>query len=533
MKLALSVICDELELTHPGILAEPVLRYGRPRTSHSIQLAPSYHKVRGVRILDNDDSPNAIDPALLYITREPEAALMALPFANVLLIGTAPDAPTTREAPPSSPSDPEPGIYRLICVVPDMAERELTDTVLGIFERYQTWHDDFVQAIVNDEPLSELLRIGCRLFRNPVSFTNPALESVAQAGATLPDDIRGSILETVLQVGYSPFEAINHEERDRLVLEIENARSPYLSVPQQVYTDNAFLIAPVQDGNRLPPALASTDICEPFTEGQVELIALIAAEVEAYLRLNSDSPQTLNELALIAEVLLKDAPVNEERMQHALARYHWSASDEYVVLCVWNEETPFTEAILARLSAEIGEGLALSLDGQLVVIVNATQSEGAVDGQLRDMLKHMGLCGGMSCRESGFSFLDRLYKQALVAMRVALTQGSAGLVRFDENYERCIVDTLGRQVDPTALLHPAVFALLDSDRDGTLLETLACFLRHGGNVARTSQALFLHRSTLTYRLDKIESATGLDLKELSDEEALALTVSCMIARHTE
>lgn len=42
------------------------------------------------------------------------------------------------------------------------------------------------------------------------------------------------------------------------------------------------------------------------------------------------------------------------------------------------------------------------------------------------------------------------------------------------------------------------------------------FLENNLNVSETARGLFLHRNTLIYRLDKIENATGLDIRKFSD-----------------
>jgi len=36
------------------------------------------------------------------------------------------------------------------------------------------------------------------------------------------------------------------------------------------------------------------------------------------------------------------------------------------------------------------------------------------------------------------------------------------------------------------------------------------------NLSETSRSLFMHRNTLAYRIDKIEQATGLDIRKFSD-----------------
>ena len=48
------------------------------------------------------------------------------------------------------------------------------------------------------------------------------------------------------------------------------------------------------------------------------------------------------------------------------------------------------------------------------------------------------------------------------------------------------------------------------------IPTAEVFLENNLNVSETSRKLFLHRNTLTYRLDKIERQTGLDIRKFSD-----------------
>ena len=52
--------------------------------------------------------------------------------------------------------------------------------------------------------------------------------------------------------------------------------------------------------------------------------------------------------------------------------------------------------------------------------------------------------------------------------------------------------------------------------DAEMVETADVFLENNLNVSETARILFLHRNTLTYRLDKIEKQTGLNVRKFSD-----------------
>lgn len=60
--------------------------------------------------------------------------------------------------------------------------------------------------------------------------------------------------------------------------------------------------------------------------------------------------------------------------------------------------------------------------------------------------------------------------------------------------------------------------------DEELIVTAEEFLENSLNVSETSRKLYLHRNTLTYRLDKIENETGLNLRKFSDAVIFRLVV---------
>ena len=67
------------------------------------------------------------------------------------------------------------------------------------------------------------------------------------------------------------------------------------------------------------------------------------------------------------------------------------------------------------------------------------------------------------------------------------------------------------------------------DFDEETLETLAKFFENNLNVSETSRQLFIHRNTLVYRLDKLDRATGLDLRVFDD--AITFQIALMVVKY--
>ena len=89
-----------------------------------------------------------------------------------------------------------------------------------------------------------------------------------------------------------------------------------------------------------------------------------------------------------------------------------------------------------------------------------------------------------------------------------------------------LIDLLHKDEDAAYLLHPAVEKLgeYDAQNHGELLVTLREYLRHDKNLQKTLEALQIHRSTLKYRLQRIEDLTGLDLDDYREEAYLRLSL---------
>lgn len=77
------------------------------------------------------------------------------------------------------------------------------------------------------------------------------------------------------------------------------------------------------------------------------------------------------------------------------------------------------------------------------------------------------------------------------------------------------------------LVHPGIVGLIEQGRDD-LLRTLETYLANGGDVRRTSEDMYLHRSTLYYRLEKLTEAVGGDLTD--GETRFHLMLSLRLAR---
>lgn len=113
--------------------------------------------------------------------------------------------------------------------------------------------------------------------------------------------------------------------------------------------------------------------------------------------------------------------------------------------------------------------------------------------------------------------LHSSFLQAMSAVRMRDAISSKGDIHSFKEY------TLIKMLEdlPKYKLNEYLEVLFDSGSreiftDPEMVSTAEEFLENSLNVSETSRKLYLHRNTLIYRLDKIEKATGLNIRKFSD-----------------
>ncbi|MDF3339166.1 helix-turn-helix domain-containing protein [Mycolicibacterium septicum] len=123
------------------------------------------------------------------------------------------------------------------------------------------------------------------------------------------------------------------------------------------------------------------------------------------------------------------------------------------------------------------------------------------------------------------------FRQARLALTLAeVGAGSAQVADWSALGSWRTLALLGQAYGPDRLgelVHPGIVGLIEQGRED-LLRTLETYLANGGDVRRTSEDMYLHRSTLYYRLEKLTEAVGSDLGD--GETRFDLMLSLRLAR---
>ena len=162
----------------------------------------------------------------------------------------------------------------------------------------------------------------------------------------------------------------------------------------------------------------------------------------------------------------------------------------------------------------------------------------------------------ISCTEYAEFLVRSIYEEMGVRIKIGVGRIVEGLEKLNESYlqaistvdmmeildeggdvhtykEYALIKILGEM--PKTKVNYYLNFLLDAKskevlEDDEILKTADCFLENNLNASETSRKMYLHRNTLNYRLDKIEKATGLNIRKFSD--ALTYRIITILAKLT-
>jgi purine catabolism regulator len=150
--------------------------------------------------------------------------------------------------------------------------------------------------------------------------------------------------------------------------------------------------------------------------------------------------------------------------------------------------------------------------------------------RIRDHLQaefpQMRLVGGLSGPAKTLSEWPETYRQAVHSMEVAKRLKLAHFVEFNS----LGIYQLLAQLDSMPILQQFCQQLIgplaryDEQHNSDLVHTITAYFDHHANISQTAEALFIHRNTLLYRLERIQELIGQDLNQADTRLSLHLAL---------
>jgi hypothetical protein len=291
-------------------------------------------------------------------------------------------------------------------------------------------------------------------------------------------------------------------------------------------------------------ALANTN--SPNTGGQLQLLAHFGGYVKKILI------NTVNDLVarkqqdplhqLVGNCFLGSADITEKAAAAVLEDALWHGSDAYLaVMFHIPDEQEFKYGSLylcRRLEAEFLQSCAIAHAPHIVWIINAGDAVEQSNQTGKNKRRSLGQVIAYIAREfnckAGLSdtftnFLDQRHGhiQAAAALRLGQKRDPHVWVYHFANYKTdYIAERITGELPGDCLVHPAVLTLRDHDRRyGTsFVKTLREYGNARYNMTAAAEKLYIHRTTLIRRLEKIQDLAAIDFDNPRERFHLAVSM---------
>ncbi len=288
------------------------------------------------------------------------------------------------------------------------------------------------------------------------------------------------------------------------------------------------------DGDQYRGRLLINELYSPLMKGQfklAELIADCAVQIICREEQNADLHHRFFEDTF--KTLIKGGEADDTDLQRLLSVMGWKAHDRYALTVLQSQDERLASAseraVQNQLSATFPAMFSFFHEQRLCVVVNLTQMEMSfpvIRSLFAPILRDSLLYGGASFPVDSIEMLSDAYRQALFALNQSFRQHqSKWLLTFEDCAVPFVLNSAKLQFPPELIASPALQFLRAHDREyGTdYYNTLRCYLQHERSIPRASAALIIHRTTLEYRMEKIQNLVHLDLEDVDKRLYLLLS----------
>ena len=201
----------------------------------------------------------------------------------------------------------------------------------------------------------------------------------------------------------------------------------------------------------------------------------------------------------------------------------WGKQDKLVCICLQNQTDSATLILEHVLHSDLFRAFPNSYilfeGSRQCIIANITKSRLTLSDlrhRLSPLCRDYCLYGGISAPVFGLGELSIAYQQADIALSQAFRlKNERWVIPFSDCALEYLIGTVQTPLPPLQLTSPELRLLMEQDsQNGTqYFETLKTYLLLERDIPKTAEKLIIHRTTLLYRLKKIQAITGLTLED--------------------
>ena len=421
---------------------------------------------------------------------------------------------------------------------PGSTAAELLEYLLDLFLEFRETESRINSLVYRNGTLSQLCELGEELLENAVFIHDNWFLLLARSRSA----------ESFMPPSASPWELIPQSFLDDFRLD-DDYQKTYYRRGAELWEANAedrqvqTIYVNLYDEEIYRGRLLVTDIFRKFKCRDYIIAEVLAQQALALLKAKRHGSNSTNRSTDdIVQDILNGTYTDASEFSTLMNTLGWEKSDRFQCIRIQSQESQPVGAIDYLLHKDLflayPGSYIMFAPNQQCVIINLRRTPytlSDVRHVLSPLCRDYYQYGGVSSPVEGIRELPIAYHQAGEALEQAFR-------RRDEQwiipFHSCALDyTLMHLNTPMQLRHlvaPQLLTLIQHDREkgSQLFETFKTYLNNERDIPRTSTELIIHRTTLTYRLQKIVTLLNMDLNDPNVRLYLLLSLKMLEQERT-
>ena len=396
---------------------------------------------------------------------------------------------------------------------------EILNRVQEIFDRYFQWELKLEFIINQGGGLQELSLSAFDFFQNPLFIHDEEFNYIAYPHwvAGMP----GKTFNARSGMDMLPMEIINDfkfnkDYNNTLFVKGAGLWAEHSKIHRILYVNLK------DDKERYRGRICIVELKSLILPGQYRVLEYFGYIVcQALARINVKKSNNHRKFETILRGALAQRRIEEEEIKENLENLNWKRDDTYLCLKIEIGKTDLGAFLISGtcndVETQIHGSFAFFAEEHIWVLINLTVGYGTkqkVRMQMASIIREGILKVGSSNVFLDFTALPYYYDQASIALGYGMaSRVTQWYFEFQEHAAEYILQ-YGCSHIPVKYLYAMELDKLvnyDKQNDTSFYTTLYIFLKNDRNLTKTSQDLYIHRSTLGYRLERIAEMTKLNL----------------------
>ena len=396
------------------------------------------------------------------------------------------------------------------------------NAVQKIFTLYEKWEDQLRQIVLEQGELQKLLQAARSLLINPILVMGLDFSLVAQAGeGELSPNQRLSNTLT------EPVNIYTELRQDPLFNQQLSETKPFL-YPVHILRWPSWNVNIFQNG-RATYRLVLAESGQKLRDCDGWLLSRLAVYVSYQLRADFIKRQSDSRLRALLTRVLIDAGADQMEISRQLNMLGWSSEDTYFCMVLKMMSGSAARIVCEALKKRYPHSCSCTCDDKIVTFFNMSllnRELSEVMDELKYFIRDNLLKAGYSRAMQGHLNLRRQYIQACEALEIGLRRNPYQWIHhFNSISLHFLLEEATRRLPCNMICSEKLLKLQEYDRthNTDYMDTLRVYLDCNLNIMQSARQLYIHRSTMLYRLEKVKQILESALDD--PEELLYISLS--------